>query len=45
LGFEKRFNPSLSMSREAFIEYVTSEIPPRPADMDAMVRANLGVAA
>jgi len=45
LGFEKRFNPSLSMSREAFIEYVTKEIPPRPTDMDAMVRANLGVAA
>jgi hydroxyacylglutathione hydrolase len=45
LGFEKRFNPSLSMSREAFIEHVTSEIPPRPADMDAMVRANLGIAA
>jgi hydroxyacylglutathione hydrolase len=44
-GFEKRFNPSLSMSREAFIEYVTSAIPPRPADMDAIVRANLGVAA
>jgi hypothetical protein len=45
LGFEKRFNPSLSMDRQAFIDSVTREIPPRPADMDAMVRANLGVAA
>jgi hydroxyacylglutathione hydrolase len=45
LGFEKRFNPSLSMSRTAFIEYLTREIPPRPTDMDAMVRANLGLAA
>jgi glyoxylase-like metal-dependent hydrolase (beta-lactamase superfamily II) len=45
LGFEKRFNPSLSMNRQEFIEYLTRDIPPRPADMDAMVRANLGVAA
>lgn len=45
LGFEKRFNPSLSMDRQSFIEYLTREIPPRPADMDAMVRANLGLAA
>jgi hydroxyacylglutathione hydrolase len=45
LGFEKRFNPSLSMDRQAFVEYVTREIPPPPADMEAMVRANLGAAA
>jgi hydroxyacylglutathione hydrolase len=45
LGFEKRFNPLLAMDRQAFIEAVTREIPPRPADMDAMVSANLGVAA
>jgi hydroxyacylglutathione hydrolase len=45
LGFEKRFNPSLSMDRQAFIESVTREIPPRPVDMEAMVRANLGVPA
>ncbi|MDF3022161.1 MAG: beta-lactamase [Steroidobacteraceae bacterium] len=45
LGFEKRFNPLLTMDRQAFIEEVTRAIPPRPADMDAMVRANLGVAA
>jgi glyoxylase-like metal-dependent hydrolase (beta-lactamase superfamily II) len=45
LGFEKRCNPSLSMSREDFIEVLTRDIPPRPADMEAMVRANLGLAA
>jgi hydroxyacylglutathione hydrolase len=44
LGFEKRFNRSLSMDRGAFIEFLTREIPPRPTDMDAMLRANLGAA-
>jgi glyoxylase-like metal-dependent hydrolase (beta-lactamase superfamily II) len=44
LGFEKRWNPALAMDRAAFIAYVTKEIPPRPADMEAMVRANLGLA-
>ena len=43
LGFEKRFNPSLSMRREAFIDYVTREPTARPADIDAMVRTNLGL--
>jgi hydroxyacylglutathione hydrolase len=45
LGFEKRFNPSLSMERVAFIEYVTREMPPRPSEMESIVRANLGVGA
>jgi glyoxylase-like metal-dependent hydrolase (beta-lactamase superfamily II) len=44
LGFEKRFNPSLSMGRQEFIEFLTRDMPPRPADMEAMVRANLGIA-
>jgi glyoxylase-like metal-dependent hydrolase (beta-lactamase superfamily II) len=43
LGFEKRFNPALSMDRHSFIEFVTSNIPPRPDGMDAMLRANLGI--
>ncbi len=43
LGFEKRWNPALAMERTAFIDYVTKEIPPRPAEMDAVVRFNLGV--
>jgi hydroxyacylglutathione hydrolase len=45
LGFEKRWNPGLSMDREEFIESLIRNIPPRPANMDAMVRANLGKAA
>jgi glyoxylase-like metal-dependent hydrolase (beta-lactamase superfamily II) len=43
LGFEKRWNPALSMSRDAFVDYLTSEIPPRPADMDRIVSANRGI--
>ena len=41
IGFEKRWNPGLSMDKEAFIEYLTKEIPPRPAEMDKMVAANI----
>jgi glyoxylase-like metal-dependent hydrolase (beta-lactamase superfamily II) len=41
VGFEKRWNPSLSMDKGAFIETLISEIPPRPADMDRMVAANI----
>ena len=45
IGFERRHNPTLSMSREAFVEAVTAEIPPQPADMARIVEANLrGVA-
>lgn len=41
LGFERRWNPALAMSREEFVAEVTREIPPRPADMDHMVAANI----
>lgn len=42
IGFEKRFNPGLHLSdRGEFVRYLTSEIPPRPADMDKMVAANI----
>ena len=44
LGFEKRWNPGLAMDKAAFIDYLTREIPLRPAGMDAMVRFNLGLA-
>ena len=43
-GFEKRWNPMLSLERAAFVEALTSEIPPRPAEMERMVKANLGAA-
>jgi hydroxyacylglutathione hydrolase len=42
IGFEKRFNLLLSLDRDAFIAALTAQIPPRPADMDRLVAANLG---
>lgn len=44
LGFEKRWNPALSLDKAAFIEQVIQNNPPRPAGMDAIVRTNLGSA-
>ncbi len=41
IGFERRCNPMLSMTREAFIEALTADIPPQPADMERVVQANL----
>jgi hydroxyacylglutathione hydrolase len=41
IGFEKRWNPSLSLSKEAFIESLLKDIPPRPAGMDQIVAANI----
>jgi glyoxylase-like metal-dependent hydrolase (beta-lactamase superfamily II) len=41
IGFEKRWNPVLSLAREAFVEAVTADMPPRPADMDRIVAANI----
>ncbi|MBK6742905.1 MAG: MBL fold metallo-hydrolase [Hydrogenophilales bacterium] len=43
IGFEKRWNRMLNMERSAFVEALTKEIPPRPAEMDRMVQANLGL--
>ena len=44
LGFEKRWNPLLSKSREEFVAAV-HEVPPKPANMERMVRVNCGLAA
>jgi hydroxyacylglutathione hydrolase len=41
LAFEKRWNSLLSMDREAFVDALAEEIPPRPAEMDRMLAANL----
>ncbi|MDC7692343.1 MBL fold metallo-hydrolase [Vogesella indigofera] len=43
LGFEKRGNPALTMSKAVFVDYLTKETPSRPVDIDAMVRATLGL--
>lgn len=40
IGFEKRFNPMLSLDREAFIAELTAQIPATPADMARIVAAN-----
>ena len=42
LGFEKRWNAGLAMNKAGFVEFLTKEIPPRPAEMDRMVAFNLG---
>ena len=45
VGFERRWNPLLSLSKEEFVATVTANIPPRPADMERLVAANLGQSA
>ena len=42
IGYEKRWNPMLSLDRAGFVAALTETIPPRPAEMDRMVQANLG---
>jgi glyoxylase-like metal-dependent hydrolase (beta-lactamase superfamily II) len=44
IGFEKRFNPALSLGREAFVDAVALERD-RPSDFDAIVEQNRGAAA
>jgi hydroxyacylglutathione hydrolase len=41
LAFEKRFNPMLSVGKEEFVARLMRDIPPAPADMNAIVSANL----
>jgi glyoxylase-like metal-dependent hydrolase (beta-lactamase superfamily II) len=42
MGFERRWNPALSMrDREEFIAYLIKQIPPRPANMDQIVATNI----
>ena len=42
IGFEKRWNPVLTLPRDAFIEAVLQALPPAPADMAQILAANLG---
>ena len=43
VGFEKRFNLALRIADQAdFVRYLVKDIPPRPAEMDKMVAANVG---
>ena len=45
LGFEKRWDPYLTMERGTFVRSLTADIPEKPADMARMVAINLGTAA
>jgi glyoxylase-like metal-dependent hydrolase (beta-lactamase superfamily II) len=40
LAFEKRWNPLLTLDRASFIEKMTSTAPPKPAEMETVLRAN-----
>lgn len=42
IGFEKRFNPGLRIAaRDEFVRTLVAQIPPRPAEMDKIVAANV----
>jgi glyoxylase-like metal-dependent hydrolase (beta-lactamase superfamily II) len=41
IGFEKRWNPMLRLSREAFVEALV-DVPPKPAEMGRILRFNQG---
>ncbi|MBE7481559.1 MAG: MBL fold metallo-hydrolase [Polyangiaceae bacterium] len=43
IAFEKRWNPLLSLSRDAFIDAL-ADVPPKPAAMEEILRVNRGVA-
>jgi glyoxylase-like metal-dependent hydrolase (beta-lactamase superfamily II) len=42
IAFEKRWNPLLELEVSAFVDEVGTKVPPKPADMDAILRYNQG---
>lgn len=44
LGFERRWNASLSLDRDAFIAQLAAETSALPAEMENILRVNLGLA-
>jgi hydroxyacylglutathione hydrolase len=42
VGFERQWNPLLQLDHDAFVDEVGATVPPRPANMDAIVRFNRG---
>ena len=42
LAFEKRWNPVLSMDREAFVAHVTRGVPAPPPEIESTLRFNQG---
>jgi hydroxyacylglutathione hydrolase len=43
IAFEKRWNPMLSLAREAFVDAL-ADVSPKPAEMERVLRFNLGQA-
>ena len=43
IAFEKRWNPLLSRSRAEFVAEIV-DVPPKPAEMEALLRVNRGEA-
>jgi len=43
IGFEKRWNPMLTMDRTAFVEALAT-VPPKPAEMERILEYNRGLA-
>jgi glyoxylase-like metal-dependent hydrolase (beta-lactamase superfamily II) len=41
VGFEKRWNPMLTLERDAFVEQL-ADVPPKPADMERVLAFNRG---
>ena len=41
VGFEKRWNPMLTLERDAFVEKL-GDVPPKPADMERVLAFNRG---
>jgi rhodanese-related sulfurtransferase len=42
VGFERRYNPLLQLEREAFVRTLSTDPPPRPLNMNAVVATNRG---
>jgi glyoxylase-like metal-dependent hydrolase (beta-lactamase superfamily II) len=42
IGRERRENPALKMSKEAFLHFQTQNIPPLPEDFQTIKKVNLG---
>jgi hydroxyacylglutathione hydrolase len=40
IGYERRYNPPLSLEREAFVQAVTSSLPSRPPNIERIVSLN-----
>jgi glyoxylase-like metal-dependent hydrolase (beta-lactamase superfamily II) len=42
IAFERRWNPLLGLSEAAFVDELAATVPPKPAEMAAILRANRG---